>query len=346
MNDAWDALAGFESRDLISRFFKKRHGLEANAGKIREIASAFTQGREYFTSASTASISVKPLLLYYGVLSLSRALVLFSSPNLRESSLKPSHGLEVRNWQQSLLERNFANLDIRILNGTFSELLNAVNNTSYFRVNTSAVNWNMPFEQPTEGQTVLFYELASGFPDLQRELMAWSNNEYSFGLMNDFKQSKGDEYSCTISMYIRNMSDKTLESIFPIAVYPHQAISTEGHITHMLLSGDLKKLPRFVYSYDGVLGSQIGNVNLVSYLPNSTHLCDIGQFFMAAYVIGMMSRYFPTTWISLGRTEKGDVVYPFLLKMIKYIEKYFPQVVLDHLDAPYDFETKSEQQAD
>ncbi|MVN76446.1 hypothetical protein GO988_08925 [Hymenobacter sp. HMF4947] len=339
MNDAWDTLAGFESRDLISRHFKKRHGIEANAGKIREIASSFTQGREYFTSAIAANIAVKPLLLYYGVLSLSRGLILFLSPNLRETSLKPSHGLEVTNWQSCLANKDFASLEIRVGNGTFSELLTAVKNKSYFRSNTSFVNWGISFEQPKEGEKLSFYALASGFPDLHRELAAWSNMPYERLGLEGFKIDKPNS-KYVITVYGGDSKHRAIEACFPTEVFHNKEVSISKNITSIFLPFPLIHYPRFVYSFNGSF-SEIGHINIVDYLPNCESLCDIGQFYMAAYILGMMSRYFPTTWISLGRTEKGDVIYPFILKLIKYIQRYFPKIVLDHLDAPYDFESKS-----
>ncbi len=189
MTNSWDALAGFESRDLITRFFNKRHGLKPNAGKVREISAAFIQGRQYFTSATSADIAVKPLLLYYGVLSLSRALVLALSPNLRETSLKPSHGLEVRNWQPALANKDIAGLEICAQTGTFSELLAAVGNTSYYRFNSSHVRWGVTFPPFAPKQIFTFYELASGFPDLERELLAWSENAYQYGYVGSIEKA-------------------------------------------------------------------------------------------------------------------------------------------------------------
>ena len=45
---SWKNLAVFESSDLVRRLYKRRHGLELNAGTAREITTALAQGRQYF----------------------------------------------------------------------------------------------------------------------------------------------------------------------------------------------------------------------------------------------------------------------------------------------------------
>ncbi|WP_137897143.1 YaaC family protein [Sphingomonas sp. 2SG] len=64
----WEALSTFESRDYVDSWFKGRHGRHLNARAAYAITACFIQGREYFDAAATAATSVRPLLLYYGVL--------------------------------------------------------------------------------------------------------------------------------------------------------------------------------------------------------------------------------------------------------------------------------------
>ena len=70
-------------------------------------------------------MSVKPLLLYYGALSLGRGVILANNPNKKEESLKKSHGLEPCDWQGTLKGgiKDVLELAIRTSGGTFSELV-------------------------------------------------------------------------------------------------------------------------------------------------------------------------------------------------------------------------------
>lgn len=126
----WEKVSVFESHDFVGKWYRGRHGRTLNAIRTREIASCFTQGREYFTSAKIAATSVRPLLLYYGVLSLSRGVILLRDRTKTEANLKPSHGLEVVQWQGTLsggIEK-VLELQVRATTGTFGELASASGN--------------------------------------------------------------------------------------------------------------------------------------------------------------------------------------------------------------------------
>lgn len=56
------------------------------------------------------------------------------------------------------------------------------------------------------------------------------------------------------------------------------------------------------------------------------------------FFLGMLSRYFPSIWISIGRTQKGDTIYPLVIKAIEIIDNYFPTTILGFLESPYEFE--------
>jgi hypothetical protein len=91
---AWDVLRNYESSDLVRSAFKARHGEEPDQGKAREICTAITQARNYMVAARSATNDVRPLLAYYGVLSMCRGLILFLSHPLRENDLHQPTGLE------------------------------------------------------------------------------------------------------------------------------------------------------------------------------------------------------------------------------------------------------------
>ena len=121
----WQSLYLFESYDYVARWYEKAHKRRPNAAKISQINACFIQGREYFSNATSSAMSVKPLLLYYGALSLGRGVILANNPNKKEESLKKSHGLEPCDWQRTLKGgiKDVLELAIRTSGGTFSELV-------------------------------------------------------------------------------------------------------------------------------------------------------------------------------------------------------------------------------
>src|SRR5258708_10400923 len=130
MADSWERLSLYESRDLLSRFYKKRHGGQLSAGKANEIIAHLAQGRGFFASARQSSELARPLLLYYGVYALSRGLVLFLDARMREFSLPPSNGIAAEDWQNVLSGGidKLPDLPLKITGGTFEVLSKATRN--------------------------------------------------------------------------------------------------------------------------------------------------------------------------------------------------------------------------
>ena len=122
--DYWQRVSLFESFDYVRSWYRREHGKTVNSEKTRQVNAFFTQGREYFRNASLANLSVKPLLLYYGVLSLSRGAILLKDETKKEESLVKRHGLDTVGWESSLSTGIQGILDLRIksTHGTFREL--------------------------------------------------------------------------------------------------------------------------------------------------------------------------------------------------------------------------------
>ena len=151
MNRIWNELLEFETRDLIERFMRKKFGRETSSRKIYQITSNFIQSREYFKSAENSNITVRPLLQYYGVMALSKALILALNFSQTEEQLKPSHGLVIKNWKKIIKTKEFEFLEISVGDGTFSELIKSTENRNYLRANSSAVNWMNSFKNTPKG---------------------------------------------------------------------------------------------------------------------------------------------------------------------------------------------------
>jgi YaaC-like Protein len=125
-HETWQQLLSFESRDLVSMWFKRIHGRDLNARRAKEITAAAKQAREFFRNSHAADNSVKPLLTFYGVASLARALTLILKRDGGEEGLTKGHGLETIDWSNQLsgdLSVGLAALNglkIRTCSGLFS----------------------------------------------------------------------------------------------------------------------------------------------------------------------------------------------------------------------------------
>ncbi|MFV8375259.1 YaaC family protein [Flavobacterium sp. LB1P71] len=330
---SWNKLLEFETRDLVERYMKKRHGRSASARQIIEITSNFIQAREYFTNAKKSAISVKPLLQYYGVSALSRGLILAISPKTSEASMKPSHGLDAHNWRESLSKKKFEELTITIKNGTFYELLKATSNKSYFKNNSSGISWKIEFEIPKEGSKISFIDLIQTISDISEEYESCFEKKLSYVQLEKFKPiNTSNEYIVRKNSNNENaiseiFQKKDFENL--IKINDNQIIATE------------KIIPQFSQRFYDNFNAGIGEIVLTKAIDKNILLNTFSQFYALSFFLGMLSRYYPSDWISISRTEKGDAIYPLFIKAIDLIEKYFPLTVLEFLQGTYDFENKN-----
>jgi hypothetical protein len=325
----WNKLLEFESRDLIERYILVRHGRRASARQVLEISSNFIQGREYFRNAENAAITVKPLLQYYGVTALARGLILACSPRTSEASMKPSHGLDTVNWQKSLATKDYGDLTASIKKGTFLELMQATENRAYFKHNTSAIDWHIDYTIPPEGFNFTFLDVIQTLPDLEDEFEIWKNMKMDTVVVSGFNRIGDDNFEFIINPARKN--ENAVRNLFPQEIVGEYEIIDDKHLQTIRTKQNY--FPHFSQKFLFPLSSELRQIKLTKPIKYIIHLSPIGQLYTMAFFLGMLSRYFPSIWIGLGRTERGDAIFPLISKSIDLIDTYFPSVVWEFLNA-------------
>ncbi|GEP93711.1 YaaC-like Protein [Chitinophaga terrae (ex Kim and Jung 2007)] len=335
-NKAWNKLLEFETRDLVERFIKNKHNRDSTARQVLEITSNFIQAREYFKNSQRAEITVKPLLQYYGVASLARGLILSCSPKISESSMKPSHGLDTLNWREALVKKDFGSLTVTIKQGTFYELLTSTGNKTYLKHNSSGVNWSLDFPLPKIGTQITLIDLVQTISDFSDEFETWTQRKLHFLTIQSLKHSsQGEGYEFVVN---KPIDSSTIAEILSEEIYGPYSITENGGKT--TISTKTNHIPQFSQRFTDPFNIGIGDISLTRPINNNLYLNVLSQYYLLSFFLGMLSRYFPSTWISLGRTEKGDSVYPLFIKIIDAIDKYFPLLIVEYLGGPYNFEKK------
>jgi hypothetical protein len=334
MNKVWNELLKFETNDLVDRFVTTRHGRKLNKNRILQITSNFIQGREYFKSSEIASITVRPLLQYYGVMALSKGLILSLDLSKTEENLKSSHGLSIKNWNQILKKKEFENIEVSIGDGTFSELIKVTENKNYLRANTSEINWSSFLNPPLKGDIILLKKLIQYFPDLSEEYNSWLEEKLYFAVVQEIN-TNGDDNKIFIKLE-GQVDIQTSDLLFPQDYCKKKTIEA-GYNSTIIKYDKCNWYPNITQRWNSVFG--VGDACVIPTLPNDIGLNLLSGMYMISYVFGMMARYFPATWISLKRVEKGDKIYPFVYRILDFVDDKFPQLVLDFLNT-HDFENK------
>ena len=110
-NDLWNHIKFFSSEHNCRKLLKG----EIKGGrpliyldspelekKVKQITMCLKQATEYFAAANEVSINTSPLLLFYGMLSLAKVLIVFNKEEIFLESVQ-YHVLETRPWTEELI---------------------------------------------------------------------------------------------------------------------------------------------------------------------------------------------------------------------------------------------------
>jgi hypothetical protein len=332
MNDTWHFLREFESKDLVKRFYKQRNNLELNSTKALEITSAFIQGREYFDSYSKADISVQPLLLYYGIVSLTRGLILCIDPKARENNIIPAHGLSLKNVPETFETKRYQDLELETSNGTFKELIKATNNKSYFRCASNGINAFISYDIPERDFKFRLLDIAYNLPDLKISVESWLGEKIPTSLINSWLKLENGK---CISHLLGNYDKKFCEKIFDKKIFGELTVQTSGSET--IVEHSDKIFPQTAQMWISTFGT-MGDPFVTPALESKIFLNNISYMFASSYVFGMISRYYPSIWNNINKGIMNDSIFPFAINLMSFLESKYPQIILDYLKAPYSFE--------
>lgn len=331
MNDIWHFLREFESKELVKRFITKKLSYTPNSEKAFEITSAFFQGREYFSSASSAHISVKPLLQYYGIVALSRGLILLLNRSSRENNIVPSHGLKIKNWGDVSASGKLEEVILKTSKGTFTELLNITKNKSYFRAGSSAINWKVSYDIPVADIEFSLGEVAMGFPDLHQSLKVWLNQEIPSRQLNKLTHVDGK-----LELEVQGKCEASLlKKIFSDSYYGDLEFITAEDSSLIRFKDD--KVPHMSQKWISSF-QVIGDPYVIPPFGNGLFLNDISKLYSASFILGTISRYYPSTWSNLNRGIVNDSALPFIINLLDFLQDKYPRVIMDFINAPYSFE--------
>lgn len=343
--EVWSRVALYMSRDVLDRRYLALHGGEISAGKGREIVSHLAQAREYFESAATAGPLVRPLLQYYGVLGLARALILFRVPAARESNLVPRHGLKA-----TLQGNELAELQLTIQRGTFDELLEATGNTQAFSADympmsnafASTFTRYRSLEQrlvrPALDGTFTLATFVARIPQLKDvyeealhrpaschavSVTIWTPETYTLLHVRDgrFAVPILEEFKTRLRL--------------PTGAGPGKITSVAGlggldiTIPHTSLEVMLASLPPLV-------GTGFSDTFVIEPYPDGWSINPLAFLFVGSFLLSTLVRYHATRWTALLNHEKGDALMPVLERLYRVIEAEFPARALEEFERPHD----------
>ena len=327
--EVWQQLLSLESRDVTQQWYSKIHGRNLNVRRTKEINAAAKQSREYFRNASNSDYSVRPLLTFYGVASLSRALLLLLRREGGEESLRSGHGLTTVDWSTQLsgdismgLEM-LLKLKVQTCSGLFSDFVKGTKNRISMHISSSAVDWRINYDIPGEGKQVSLGDLFSRLPDLFKDYSSIST-DIRYTAVNELT------YEPKIGFYAK-VHNNYFEAFKNTYLDLGYKIDTQNHWSTLTCDGATfgQNLPLFVHSYVQKTFGAIPNLYIAEPFPGKFAYSQLCLTYLTSYFLGMLARYFPTHWISLIQSEKGDAIWPTINRAQQFVENSYPELVIE-----------------
>jgi YaaC-like Protein len=316
----------FTSQEFIRQRYYLLHGRSPNAAKARSIALHVDQGINFIDSATRAPVSIRPLLQYYGVAALARAVSVFRDVNRAENTLTPGHGLHVLDWNVlgcSHAGRGFSDLNVQVTAGLFSDLSAATGGLAHFYANNSGPNWLVKLGAIEAGAEFNFTDLLGLLPDLWEEHAAWTGAAHKrFALQGATASPAGNSERVTWKIGTREAADE-VRTLFPDE--STDVTQLKVHEFQVLTSVDTRFQP--VQLHHGAF--DIGDTLLVPPIGTQGTLSTIEIYCATSYVMSMLCRYRLSDWLAVWRGEKGDIARPIFERAMDLVDEQFPQLCSD-----------------
>ena len=322
-------LLQLENREVVKKWFKRIHNLELNTTRAREINAAAKQSAEFFRNAENASYSVRPLLTYYAIYTLSRALVLLFRKHGGENTLVEGHGLSTDNWSSILVGREGNNnlkeigkLKVKLCKGLFGELMKETQNHITIHINSAGIDWGISYDVPEQGFVLTLDELITRIPDLQPDIKELGLTDNSIRV-NSLTYSERDGFTCGI--YGNN------EDVFKSYKEHGYHCAVNGMNVSVTCSSEQinNYTPQFLHKYVQKDFGAIPSLFITKPFEEKTRFSEISVTFLMSYFLGMLVRYYPTHWISLIQGDNGDGYWPVLNRAQNYVLQVFPELCIE-----------------
>ncbi len=240
--------------------------------KAAQIAACVLHAREYFQASETVTLNTSPLLLYYGALSLAKAVILSNDLNSSLTSFK-HHGLSL--VFSSVCENSS---DVSI-----DEASAKVKRGGVFRLLCKSID--SPCIQKTE------YNLRNIFkvtPDLRNMYMRYYN-EYSHVIPVEHLYYEPDYAGFSLAV---STIAECFESVFPEIAECTTRVGLDNAplYTSDKLTKPIDEFFNFVRSSNGSHSEMIRPLENGVYKPFAT-------MFLGLFILGSLVRYNPDVWI-------------------------------------------------
>lgn len=281
------------------------------------------QGTTYFVAARSSERMIQPLLTYYGMTSLMKALILLHDPNYPKTTAVLQHGLTTRKKKKDNYDISFDEIKIQKdgLVPHFSKVVFNFSLTVHEKFNVKQLIGLLPEFQPTYE---LIYNTQTLFP---LQILSENSHRVLFRLnvTEHLIQHLSNTTNCSIVSLIT-------ASNFIMHDYPNHlnidiVETNETYIDFILFKHD-GKLAFIEDLHPSIFRDYKGNFFLNTQKLSLRH--ELIVFNMLMYILGMLCRYDTEAWGDILFTRSSDNLF-LIDELLRLTIRKFPNLILNHL---------------
>ena len=333
--EMWNTFVYFESEPITKEFLEKiykKNGYEEGFKYAFSNTSKFIyfikQSKEYFHSAENSNILVKPLLIYYGMMNLIKAIVLTKDPDYPKNSGVLRHGITTRKLKKN--NYSFRDDEIKIQKeGLLPHFYSLVTNYPSDKI---------------EGNKYQIKELISLLPELHTSYQRIFHQQLLYPI--EFSTENYDEKTQTFRLKIpkkalqffnhdqkkfsRELNLYNQKKDFTFSVSPF--LSEEAiFIDYLIKQENIKDLRQYnIFQNPMIIQDFKGNYYIKPIIDTKLILPELMIYYIIMFNLGMLCRYETELW--------GDIIYSFTSEDMYIINEFinislrkFPNLVLNIL---------------
>lgn len=334
---SWSGLRSFQNASFTLKKLKEYHNLppvqDRNLKKQAvQIGFCIRQAEEYFVAANSVSVATKPLLLYYGIMSLALAEILLKQNG--DSSLDRArgqnahHGLTLKAIEDTnkhdSLEQSASLLKAAPLVkkggerfGTFelwhrsSREAPLTGRVTDFVTDQNTLNGSRMLAIPVDKRLPCLSEGGISLLDCLKSIPDLVNTVSQHDLVPDLargvmtRQINRQTNQINDSLIVHPTHDHVLDSLYPKFIYHPGNIPTLD--VQDLKPGCIIRTQRSmrdpIYGASYPMMTQV-NADEVIFFSANECLNEFGLFYVAMYILGNYARYFPDRWMDeIGKSS-------------------------------------------
>ncbi len=298
INEIWSMLGYFESKFNCEKYLEDKFGsdLEGLSDTANSLSYTVGSAREFYDAADGVSVLTRPLLLFYGMIDLSKAL--FISTHGKKSPSR-SHGLQsIKEWNGEISE-----LSVKVSkDGTFPQFHGCYCKDS-IRYKTLALKelFSQIPEIKTEFETIYNEKSRAlytspgeyGIEIIDSELEKYGDLDYLLNQIPGFSEKYRIVNKSEERCWLINIQYRTPDLM-------KRSISGDKYFVLPIVKEDVLLLP------------------------------EMSVHYLIMYLLGMISRYQPEEWGKVITGEDSGEIY-FLKKFLYVTRRKFPNLVLNEL---------------